>query len=144
MDHRTTNDTAAPYERISSTTRLWSHDGTGHIDFSWATYADLVRVKLVSIDSLFKGDEQITTTRYLWYVADNGTPVLELSRQDGGAAPDAIGVYTVIARYEELGFMARSGGPTEVVAGKTTGTASTGLMATMEGGPVAVPFAAEQ
>lgn len=143
MDHRSTVDTAASFGRISSTTRMWSHEGSGHIDFSWATYADLVRVKLVIIDSLLLRNEQITTTRYLWYAAGNGTPVLEISRQDGGGAPDASGVYAVVARYEELGMMARNGRRTETDAAKIFGRMRSGLLATTEGGSTGVPFAEE-
>lgn len=122
-----------PYERISSTTRTWSYDGSGDIDLSWATYKDLVRIRVVTIDSNLTTNGQTTTTRYLWLMTATGEPVLELSRRDGGLAPHAPGVYDVAAIYEEDGIMAASGVSARPVGTAVVPSPVSGLMADQVG-----------
>lgn len=129
VEHTFTERQEPPYDRIGSTTRTWSYDGSGDIDLSWATYKHLVRVHVVTVDSNFTLNEQTTTTRYLWLAERTGAVVLELSRRDGDASAHTPGLFDVAAIYEEGGIMASSEASVKTVGSAATLSSRSGLMA---------------
>jgi hypothetical protein len=132
-----------PFDRIGSTTRTWSYDAAGDIEFSWATYKRVVRVKVVTVDSNFTLNEQTTTARYLWLMADTGEPVLEVSRRDGGPNAHAPGRFDVAAIYEEGGITAGAGATANSAGAVVHRSSRSGLVADQVSVPLAGAAPAE-
>lgn len=89
-----------PHQRISSKTHTWSYDGYGDLSFSWGSFQDLVRIKMVTIDSNFVLNSRMITTQYLWFQQGGGVPVLRISRLDEGPVPYPAGSYDVRCLYD--------------------------------------------
>lgn len=88
-----------PGQPISSATHTWTYDGWGTVQLPWQSFANVHRLKLVTIDSSFILNMRMITTQYLWVNSTGGAPVLRISRLDEGPSPYPAGYYDVLAYY---------------------------------------------